>query len=173
MVIAVSVGFVLAALLFMRRMVELTESHIELDASRDGSMLALPPGVILYEINGPLFFGAAQKAMSTLKTVRGSSFEVLIVHLGRVPVIDASGLVALEQAVAAVLRGGKKVILAGPLPRPHSMFEKAKLEAKHPGLLIARDLAAATVLSERLTTPSAAGPRSSPSLPDASQNKVA
>jgi SulP family sulfate permease len=155
MVIAVSVGFVLAALLFMRRMVELTESHIELDASRDGSMLPLPSGVILYEINGPLFFGAAQKAMSTLRSIRGSSFEVLIVNLGRVPVIDASGLVALDQAVGDVLRSGKKVILAGPLPRPHSIFENAKLEAKHPGLSIARNLAAATVLSEQLAAPTA------------------
>jgi SulP family sulfate permease len=163
----------MAALLFMRRMVELTESHIELDASRDGSMLALPPGVILYEINGPLFFGAAQKAMSALNAVRGSSFRVLIIHLGRVPVIDASGLVALEQAVSEVLRSGNKVILAGPLPRPHSIFEKAKLEAKHPGLSIARDLAAATVLSEQLVAPTASPPPASLSVLGEAQNKVA
>ncbi|MEO8799827.1 MAG: C4-dicarboxylic acid transporter DauA [Polyangiaceae bacterium] len=150
MVIAVSVGFVLASVLFMRRMADLTESHFELDASRDGSMLELPRGAVLYEINGPLFFGAAQKAMGLLNTARGNDFHVLIIHLGRVPAIDASGLVSLESAIAGVLRRHKKVILAGPLPRPHSIFEKAKLEAKHPGLSIARDLAAATVLAEGL-----------------------
>jgi SulP family sulfate permease len=154
MVVAVSVGFVLAAILFMRRMSELTESRLELDASRDGSMIALPPGVILYEINGPLFFGAAQKAMGALNTARGNDFRVLVIHLGRVPAIDATGLVALEQAVADILRTKKKkVILAGPLPRPHKIFQNAKLEAKHPGLSIARDLAAATVLAEQLTRP--------------------
>ena len=173
MVIAVSVGFVMAALLFMRRMVELTESHLELDGSREGSMLPLPPGVILYEINGPLFFGAAQKAMGALKTVRGSGFQVLIIHLERVPVIDASGLVALEQAVAEVIRDGKKVILAGPLPRPHSIFENAKLEAKHRGLSIAPTLAAATVLAERLVTSALGASPSSLGVTGAVQDRVA
>jgi SulP family sulfate permease len=173
MVVAVSVGFVLAALLFMRRMVELTESHIELDASRDGSMVPLPDGVILYEINGPLFFGAAQKAMSTLTTIRGSSFRVLIIHLGRVPIIDASGLVALEQAVSEVLRSGKKVILAGPLPRPHSVFENARLEAKHKGLLITANVAAATVLSEQLVQPTASTRPPALDSPGAAKSEVA
>jgi SulP family sulfate permease len=150
MVVAVLVGFVLAAILFMRRMSELTESHLQLDASREGSMLALPAGVILYEINGPLFFGAAQKAMGALSTARGNSFQVLIIHLGRVPAIDATGLVALENSIADVVRSKKKVILAGPLPRPQSIFESAKLEVKHPGLSIAPDLAAATVQAEQL-----------------------
>jgi SulP family sulfate permease len=158
MVVAVSVGFVLAAILFMRRMSELTESHLELDASRDGSMLPLPPGAILYEINGPLFFGAAQKAMGVLKTARGNSFRVLIIDLGRVPVIDATGFVALEQAVAEIIASKKKVILAGPLPRPDAIFANAKLEAKHPGLSIVRSLTAATVLAEQLLG-------ASPSLP--------
>ncbi|MGO8993805.1 MAG: STAS domain-containing protein, partial [Polyangiaceae bacterium] len=104
-----------------------------------------------------------------LNTVRGSSFRVLIIHLGRVPVIDASGLVALEQAVAEVLRSGKKVILAGPLPRPHSVFENAKLEAKHRGLSIVRDLAAASALSEQSVAPAA----NASIVPDAAQARVA
>ncbi len=165
MVIAVSVGFVLAAVLFMRRMSEFTESELRLDASRDGSMLPLPEGVVLYEINGPLFFGAAQKATSALRTVDGADLRVLIVHLGRVPVIDATGFVALEGAIANILRAKKKVILAGPLPRPHDIFEKADLPAKYPGLRIAPDLNAATAMSEELAThasilpgPIAAGP---------------
>jgi len=150
MVIAVSVGFVLAAILFMRRMSELTESRLELDASREGGSMGLPAGVIMYEINGPLFFGAAQKAMGALNAYRGTDFRVLIIHLGRVPAIDATGFVALEHAIADVLRSKKRVILAGPLPRPHSIFEHAKLEAKHVGLSIARDLPAASRLAEDL-----------------------
>jgi len=150
MVIAVSIGFVLAAILFMRRMSELTESTLQLDSSQEGGLLALPPNTILYEINGPLFFGAAQKAMGVLDEARGSRFRVLIIHLGRVPAMDATGLVALEQAILGILRTGKKVILAGPLPRPHSIFQNAKLEAKHPGLSIAPDLVAATAVAEQL-----------------------
>jgi sulfate permease, SulP family len=151
MVIAVSVGFVLAAIMFMRRMAELTETRLELDASRDGSMLPLPKGAVLYEINGPLFFGAAQKAMGTLGAMRDDGFSVLVIHLGRVPVIDATGLVALEGAIANVLRRRKNVVLAGPLPRPRSIFDNARLEVRYPGLVIASNLASAAVVAESLT----------------------
>jgi SulP family sulfate permease len=156
MVIAVSVGFMLAAVLFMRRMSELTESRFQLDSSREGSMLPLPAGAILYEINGPLFFGAAQKAMGALSAVQGSDFQVLIIHLGRVPAIDATGLVALESAVANILRGKKRVVLAGPLPQPQKIFDSADLEAKHNGLSVTPDLAAAVVLAEQIVASIAA-----------------
>jgi SulP family sulfate permease len=98
---------------------------------------------------------------------------VLIIHLGRVPIIDASGLVALEQAVSEVLRSGKKVILAGPLPRPHSVFENARLEAKHKGLLITANVAAATVLSEQLVQPTASTRPPALDSPGAAKSEVA
>lgn len=165
MVVAVSVGFVLAAILFMRRMSELTESRIELDASRDGSMLPLPPGTLLYEINGPLFFGAAQKAMGALDTARGREFRILIIHLGRVPAIDATGLVALEQAIVTMHRSKKTVILAGPLPRPREVFEHAKLESRHPGLIMAADLGVAAVRAEEISQRESALPKTESSRP--------
>jgi SulP family sulfate permease len=156
MIVAVSVGFVLAAILFMRRMSELTESHLQLDSSEDGVETTLPSGVMLYEINGPLFFGAAQKAMSTLNAVREGSYRVLIVHLGRVPVIDASGLVALENAVASVLRAKHRVVLAGPLPKPRAIFDKANLTMKHRGLHVCHDLEAALLLAKQFAEEDAA-----------------
>jgi SulP family sulfate permease len=144
MVIAISVGMVLAVFLFMRRMAELTESRVRLDSmTEDAGPTVLPRGVILYEINGPLFFGAAQSAMSTLKATRTDQFSVLVLDLGRVPVIDATGLAALENAIAGVVRKKKAVVVAGPLPRPRSIFEKASLETKYPGLKIAPTLGAA------------------------------
>src|SRR5947209_20484068 len=60
MVLAVSVGVVLAAMLFMRRMAELSETKLDVGTM---AKLELPAGVKLYEIAGPLFFGAAQRAM--------------------------------------------------------------------------------------------------------------
>lgn len=149
MVVAVSVGFMLAAVLFMRRMSDLTEMRVTLDASEDAPVNA-PKGVLVYEINGPLFFGAAQNAMAALATVKGDTFDVLVLHLGRVPMIDATGFVALENAIESVVRQQKKVVLAGPLPRPREVFDKAKLEAKHPELAMAADLDAALVLAARL-----------------------
>lgn len=66
MVIAISVGVVLAALLFMSRMAELTGGkHIEADHPAQSP---LPDGVRLYEVSGSLFFGAAEKAMSAFAT---------------------------------------------------------------------------------------------------------
>ena len=62
----------LAALLFMRRMSELTESRLQLDASQEGESTNVPKGALLYEINGPLFFGAAQKAMRALGLQSGT-----------------------------------------------------------------------------------------------------
>jgi SulP family sulfate permease len=149
MIVAVSVGFVLAAILFMRRMSELTESSLQLDCSVDGAETTLPRGVVLYEINGPLFFGAAQKAMSTLNAAR-SEYRVLIIDLGRVPTIDATGLVALENAIAAVLRAKRRVVLAGPLPKPKDMFARAALTNKHQGLHVAEDLESAVRKAKEL-----------------------
>src|SRR5260221_7114269 len=104
MVAAVSVGFMLAAILFMRRMAELTETRLQMDSSTELGPVPLPPGVLLYEISGPLFFGAAQAAMASLRSSNADTFRVLVLHLGRVSVIDATGLVALENAIADTIR---------------------------------------------------------------------
>ena len=158
MVVAITVGTVLAALLFMRRMSELTESHVQLDSSEDAEAVVLPKGVILYEINGPLFFGAAQKAMGAFNRTQSNDFRVLVLHLGRVPVIDVTGLVAMENVITDVIRHRRKVIIAGPLPRPQSVFERAGLEAKHKGLTIVDDLETGLALAAKIV----AGPVSVP-----------
>ncbi len=133
MVTAVSVGVVLAAILFMRRMAELTEGRTMLESEGESGDIKLPAEVGLYEINGPLFFGAAQNAMGAIHAARGDRFEVMILHLGKVPVIDGTGLVALDNAIGTLTRAKKTVVLAGPLPRPRSIFEKARLEAEARG----------------------------------------
>jgi SulP family sulfate permease len=150
MVSAISVGFVFAAILFMRRMVEFTETRLQLDRTVEGSDVALPVGVVLYEINGPLFFGAAQKAMRVLDAVEPNQFRVLVIDLGRVPVIDATGMIALKGAIETVLRTKRQVVLAGPLPRPREIFQRANLEAAHAGLYIRKDVETAVALAETL-----------------------
>jgi len=140
MVVAVSVGFLAAAILFMRRMAELTETRLQLDSLEEAAPIVLPARTILYEINGPLFFGAAQTAMSTLNAIGTHDFETLVLHLGRVPAIDATGFAALERAIDSIERRPCNVILAGPLPKPRSIFTKARLAARHPGLRIAANL---------------------------------
>jgi SulP family sulfate permease len=150
MVIAVSVGVVLAAILFMRRMAELTEVRSLLGDTAESDTIRLPQGVRLYEISGPLFFGAAQNAMGALNALRGDDFEVMILHLGKCPVIDSTGLVALDNAIGALLRRRREVVLAGPLPQPRSVFENARLQQKHATLHITATLNEALELCAQL-----------------------
>jgi sulfate permease, SulP family len=137
MVVAVSAGVVMAALLFMRRMAELTHARLE----EEGSVTHenLPEGVSVYEIAGPLFFGAAQNAMSQIATI-GTKQRVVVLALGRVPAIDATGLVALESALDRLHAAKKKVVIAGPLPEPRRVFDKANLATKHEHIYFAATL---------------------------------
>ncbi|NJM82836.1 MAG: STAS domain-containing protein, partial [Tabrizicola sp.] len=112
MVLAVAVGIGLAALLFMRRMAVMTQVVLD---TRSSERYQLPPGVRLYDVAGPLFFGAAKSAMDALYPAGGSS-GTLILAMGNVPIIDATGLVAVESALDRLLRSGTLVILAGLRP---------------------------------------------------------
>ncbi|WP_437806924.1 C4-dicarboxylic acid transporter DauA [Sorangium sp. So ce1078] len=152
MVVAVSAGVVLAAILFMRRMAELTGSRTVLNSTDGSGEIALPERVALYEINGPLFFGAVQKAMGALHAIRGDSYEVMILHLGKVPFIDSTGFVALENVLDGLVRRHKTVVLAGPLPRPREIFDKARLEERSKRVYIAEDLDAAIRLAGALVS---------------------
>jgi SulP family sulfate permease len=140
MVIAVSVGVVLAALLFMRRMSELTELKLDAETARE---LDLPEGVRLYRIAGPLFFGAAQRAMEALEVTGAQRPLSVILGLEDVPVVDATGLVALETTIDKLQRAGHKVILAGARAPVAQMFEKAGIKMEPGKLRFAPDVDAA------------------------------
>jgi SulP family sulfate permease len=132
MVVAVTVGVVLAAMLFMRRMVEI--SGATLIGGPAGHVVGgLPPGVIFYDVAGPLFFGAARKALDSL-TVVGQGVHTVIMDLEDVPAIDATGLVAMESTIARLNGHGIKVVLSGVKPQPRQALAKAGFEDK-PDLL--------------------------------------
>ncbi len=126
MVISVGVGIVLAALLFMQRMS--TFSGVSL-AERRHEHLKDPKlaGVVVYEIAGPLFFGAAEKAVSTLAPVAGKA-QVVILQMDGVPVMDMTGLVALESAIAKLQKKHTYVVLAGVQPQPREVLERAGMK---------------------------------------------
>lgn len=123
MVIAVSVGVVMAALLFMRRMAEVSEVRL-LDPHPIGLTRPLPKGVVAYEIAGPLFFGAAQKAMAALQTV-DKAVRVVILDVRSVPALDATGLVGLESAFERLNRAGVMVVIGGARPQPLRAMARA------------------------------------------------
>ena len=136
MVIAVSVGVMLAALLFMRRMAVMTKVTLDTTIAEK---IDIPRGVRLYEISGPLFFGAANVAMETLETV-GSEAQVIVLSMRHVDVIDATGLVALTSILDRLNRGNRKVILVGLQPEPAALIERAGIKRLPGRVAFAPDL---------------------------------
>lgn len=120
--VAIEVGMVLAAFLFMRRMSEVTNisvlTHEFNDPATDDEgdpnavrSRIVPPGVEVYEITGPFFFGAAARFKEELAAIAVKP-RVLILRLRHVPVIDSTGLAALREMVHRSRREGTLVVLA-------------------------------------------------------------
>jgi sulfate permease, SulP family len=136
MVVAVGVGVVLAALLFMRRMAEV--SGVELAEETHPLVSGLPANVVAYEVTGPLFFGATHKAMGALSRV-ASGIDVVLLDLQAVPAIDATGLVNLGSAVERLAGAGVFVVLGGVRPQPFRALVRAGWRERRRGLAIHRD----------------------------------
>ncbi len=148
MVVSVSVGVVLAALLFMRRMAEL--SSVTLVGKGHAALSPpLPAGVIVYDIAGPLFFGAAQKAMSALAQV-ATGVRTVVLDVRDVPAIDATGLVNLESALERLRRTGVMVILGGIQPQPARVLARAGIESEDGRLVLCEGFDDAIALARLL-----------------------
>jgi sulfate permease, SulP family len=131
--VAIEVGMVLAAFLFMRRMANMTnvsqmtpEMLDEEGSDELGALPSLPPGVEIYEINGPFFFGAAETFKDTLARVARKP-RVLVLRMRRVPVIDATGLHALTDVVRRSRADGTLVLLSEVQPQPLQALRRSIL----------------------------------------------
>ena len=153
MVVAVSVGVVLAALLFMRRMAEITHSRLTGEGGRGADAAGIPVGldkkIAIYDVAGPLFFGAAQKAVGSLAAI-DDGLKALIVRLDQVPIMDATGLVALESAIAALSKRGCVTILCGLQKQPQGLIERAGLDKRGWKLFIRSDTRTAVEKAQAL-----------------------
>ncbi len=136
MVVSVSVGVILASLLFMKRMAEVSTVRL-VDQHPIALERPLPKGVVIYEVAGPLFFGAAQQAMEALGAV-DKSVRVVIMDLRSVPALDATALVALESAFERLHRDKIFVMLAGVQPQPLKTMARAGWKGRHGRLAIYR-----------------------------------
>jgi len=128
----VTAGVLLAAVLFMRRMAEISGATL-VKEGHPALREPLPRGVVLYDIGGPLFFGAAQAAMSALDHVAEGT-RIVILDLEDVPAMDATGMVNLESTLERLHKDRAFVILAGVQPQPARVLHKASIEAE-PGVL--------------------------------------
>jgi SulP family sulfate permease len=120
--IAVEVGLVMAAFLFIKRMADVTNVSVvtrELADNANGdaadpnaiSSRDVPPGVEVYEVNGPFFFGVADKVKDVLSTVTGKP-KVFILRMRHVPAMDATGLYALLDLRRKCAREGGTLVLS-------------------------------------------------------------
>ena len=129
--IAIEIGLVIACVLFIKRVMETTEISVienEIHPSEDtDECLSIPEGCAVYEINGPYFFGIANKfeeLESVLKA--GNRPKVQIIRMRRVPFIDSTGIHNLTTLVETNNEKGTEVILSGITPKVQKQLLKAK-----------------------------------------------
>jgi sulfate permease, SulP family len=129
LVVAVNVGVILAALLFMRRMSDAVsiEPHTRAPASEFNAVASAgDAGVVIYSIEGPFFFGAAEKLERSLQHVQRRT-TTLVLRLGNVPFVDATGIFALEEILADFKRNGAAVLFTEVRPNVLYKLERGGL----------------------------------------------
>ncbi len=134
--VAIEVGMVLAAFLFMRRMAKISNVSLMTDDFGEKTedqndpeateKLLIPKGVEVYEVNGPLFFAAAHNFKETL-TRTNRSPKYLIIRMRFVPIIDGTGIHNLKEVLKEFKAQGTKTVLSGIQPDVMGSLEKAGL----------------------------------------------
>ena len=138
MVLAVGVGLLLAAGLFIKRMSDITDTA-SLPRDFHTALQDLPDGVAAYAIRGPLFFGAAEKALSVLRHFP-TEIRVVIVEMSSVPMLDMTALAALENIRNDYRRLGIGLILVGTNARVRLKLRRAGIHRAEGQLAFVRDL---------------------------------
>ncbi len=138
LVVAVNVGVILAILHFLHRMSEMVETHpvdpktLERELA-DYGLTRLPPGVLVYEIAGPMFFGAVENFQRALLQTH-SDPKILILRLHRVPFMDITGIQTVEEVIANLRKRNVRVVLCEANDRVLGKLRKAGvLDALLPG----------------------------------------
>lgn len=136
LVVAIEVGIIMAALLFLKRMSEVTEvkswQYLDDDYDEENDPMALslrkvPKGVLVYEINGPMFFAAADKFMQISTT---KDLKAVILRMRGVPAIDISALRSLEKIQELCEKNEIRLILSHVNEQPMSVMKKGGFDVK-------------------------------------------
>ena len=131
LVVAVNIGVILAVLHFLRRMAgsvevaQVTEREVAEEFHHQG-FAQLPPGVLVYAVQGPFFFGAAETFERALASTHTDP-QVLIIRLRWVPFIDITGLQTLEEVIGDLHHRHVRVMLSGANPRVEAKLRRSGL----------------------------------------------
>ncbi|MCO7245475.1 C4-dicarboxylic acid transporter DauA [Halomonas sp. Mc5H-6] len=145
MVIAVAVGIGLAAALFIRRMAQLTHTR-RLTAPDTAEYFPLE--VALYKISGPMFFGAAEKAIATLRAI-DHSIRIVVLDMRDVPSLDTTAMVALDSLRRELGEQDVGVIFVGLPPRMALKIKRAGIKREAGKLAVVSNLAHAERMARR------------------------
>lgn len=131
--LAIEIGMVLAVFLFMRRMIKISNVSSLLQENREKgtdenaiSKYDIPRGIEVFELSGPLFFGAAYKFKDAIKFIENKP-RVLIVRMQHVPVIDATGIHTIKDVLHMCRHDKMQLIISGIQPQVLEEFRKARL----------------------------------------------
>ena len=129
LVVAIIVGVILATVMFMKRMSDVTDAHgwEEIDENTDDAHIRhrkVPENTLVFEITGPIFFGASTKVADVIK--HGDK-QVIILRMRSVPAIDATGLHSLETIIKLCKKQERTIILSHVNEQPMQSLKKAKL----------------------------------------------
>ena len=137
--IAIEIGLLIAMLLFMRRVAETTRVSVATDVinlteenethQQQEEKLAIPRGVEVYEIDGPFFFGVANKFDSIMMSM-GDKPRVRVIRMRKVPFMDSTGLHNLESLLRLSRAEGIHIVLSGVNERVRRVLEKSKVDQK-------------------------------------------
>ncbi len=133
LVVAVNIGVIIAVLHFIKRMAssvevqQMTDKQLSLELAQQ-NLTALPEGVLVYAVEGPFFFGAAEIFQHAL-AVTHTDPKVLIIRMRWVPFMDITGLHALEEIIQDLQKRHIQVILSGANPRVEGKLHKAGIVA--------------------------------------------
>ena len=129
LVVAIAVGLVLATVLFMKRMSDVTDAYgwKEFDERTDSENIRfkkVPENTMVFEITGPVFFGASAKIADVIKN---SKKDILVIRMRSVPAIDATGLHSFESLIKVCKKSGKTLILSHVNEQPMNTLKKSGL----------------------------------------------
>ena len=133
LVVAICIGLLLAVILFMKRMSEVTtvEGWTYIDDDIDGSqsigLRKVPKGVFVYEITGPVFFGVSDKLSGLILNAHS---KVVIIRMKSVPAVDATGILAFESLIKVCKKKNITLILSHLNEQPMKAVEKSGLKDK-------------------------------------------
>lgn len=136
--IAIELGLLLAMFLFMKRVIETTHVSVctdavdlshESDVHIKEEVLVIPRGIEVYEIDGPFFFGVANKFDECMKQM-GDKPKVRILRMRKVPFMDSTGLHNLESFFRLSKKEGIRIVLSGVNAKVHSVLDKSGMADK-------------------------------------------